>query len=115
MKFKRIHTLKTWTIIVSVIFTLLAVFVHEFVNHTDPGYLLIESEADTDSMIQKQDLQSFRINLKVALTKLDTLRHSKYELQLIFLLAIISIVGFNGWSLYMIGRIKKEDLHDDAA
>ena len=66
-------------------------------------------------MIQKQDLQSFRINLKVALTKLDTLRHSKYELQLIFWVAIISIVGFNGWSLYMIGRIKKEDLHDHTA
>ena len=115
MKSKRIRKLQAWTIIVSLVYTLLAVFVHEFVNYTDPGYLMIESEANTDSMIQRQDLQSSRINLKVALGKLDTLRHSKYELQLIFLLAIISIVGFNGWSLYMIRRIKREDLHDHAA
>jgi hypothetical protein len=117
MKSKRIRTLQTWTIIVTLVYTLLAVFVHEFVIYTDPGYLIIESEADRESMIQNQNLQSLGINLKVALTKLDTLRHSKYELQLIFLLAIISIVGFNGWSLYMIRRIKSEseDLHDHAA
>ena len=115
MKSKRIRILQTWTVIVAVAYTLLAVFVHEFVKHTNPGYLIIESVGDTESEIQRQDLPNAKINLRVALSKLDTLRHSKYELQLIFLLAIISMVGFSGWSFYMIRRIKSEDLHDHAA
>ena len=94
---------------------LLGVFVHEFVVHTNPGYLIIESVGDTESQIQNQDLQSAKINLRVALRDLDTLRHSKYELQVIVLVALIVIAGFNSWSLYMIGRIKKEDSHDHAA
>ena len=114
MKLKRIRILQTWTVIVALVYTFLAVFVHEFVKYTDPGYLLIES-GDTESQIQNQDLQSAKINLRVALSKLDALRHSKCELQLIFLLAIISMVGFSGWSWYMIRRVKSEDLHDHAA
>jgi hypothetical protein len=115
MKSTHLRALRTWTIIILIAYGLLGVFAHEFVVHTNPGYLIIESVGDTESQIQSQDLQSAKINLRVALRDLDTLRHSKYELQIMFLLAILGIVGFSCWSLYRIGRIKREDSHDHAA
>jgi hypothetical protein len=107
MKSTPLHTLRNWTIITFAVYALLGVFAHEFVTHTDPPYLIIESVGNTESEIQKQDLPSAKINLRVALRDLDMLRHSKHELQLMFWAALSGIAVFSGWSLYMIGQIKR--------
>ena len=114
MKSIRIRKLQTWTIIVLIAYTLLALFVYKFVA-PNPARLRLEASMDRESQIQRQDVQPLRSNLSLALVRLDALRHDKDEFQIIFFAATAGIVGFGIWSLYMMGRIKKEDLIDHAA
>ena len=97
-----------------IVYTLLAVFVYKCVA-PNPARLKLEASMDIESQIQRQDVQTLRSNLSLALVRLDALRHDKDEFQIIFFAATAGIVGFGIWSLYMMGRIKREDLIDHVA
>ena len=114
MKTTRLRKLQTWTIIVLFVYTLLALFVYKIVT-PNPAKLILEASMGRESQIQTEDVQGLRSNLGSALVKLDALRHDKDEFQIVFFAATAGIVGFGIWSLYMIGRIRREDLIDHAA
>ena len=113
MKSPRLRKLQTWTIIVLIAYTLLALFVYKFVA-PNPARLKLEASTDRESQIQRQDVQLLRSNLSLAFVRLDALRHGKDEFQIIFFAATAGIVGFGIWSLHMMGRIKREALIDHA-
>ena len=94
-------------------YTLLAFFAYELVAQNS-ARLMLEASVDRGSSIQRQDVQGLRSNLSLALVRLDELRHDKHEFQIIFFGTTAGIVGFGVWSLYMIGRIKREDSIDHA-
>lgn len=97
-----------------IVYTLLALFVYKIVT-PNPAKLILEASMGRESQIQTEDVQGLRSNLGLALVRLDELRHDKHEFQIIFYAATAGIVGFGIWSLYMMGRIKREDLIDHAA
>jgi hypothetical protein len=94
--------------IVAVIYALLALVIYQFVFPT-PAKQTWEHRY-SGSVMQTADSQVLQSHLNSAVISLETLRHDKHELQLIILVAALGIVGFHGWSLFMINRLKKEDL-----
>ena len=96
------------------VYALLALFVYKVVA-PNPAKLMLEASVDRESQIQREDVQGLRSNLDLALVRLDALRHDKYEFQIVFFVATAGIIGFQIWSLYMIGRIRRKDLIDHAA
>ena len=114
MKSTRIRRLQIWTIIVMIAYIILALLVYRVVV-PNPAKLMLEASMDRESNIQRDDVQTLRSNLGLALVRLDALRHDKDEFQICFFSATAGIVGFTFWSLYMIRRIRREDLIDHAA
>ena len=115
MKTARLRSLQIWTIIVLILCCLLVPFsVYTVIMHT-PSKLMLEASRDRQLQIQRDDVQNLRSDMRLALDDLDTFRRGEIHLLLFFVAAGAGIVGFQIWSLYVIRRIKKEDVSDHAA
>jgi hypothetical protein len=112
MKTTRLVRLQTWTIIVLAVYASLAVYMFYAIPTGQPMW---SSIGHADSEIKSADLQRLQSDLHSAVSSLATFRHDKNELLLICFVATVGIVGFLSWSLFVIGRVKKECLINHAA
>ena len=107
MKSKRLFRLQTWTIIALVVYLLMAIYMFFAIPTRRPMWS-IPGLAEKES--QRADLQQLQRDLRQAVGDLSSSLHYKDELLNAFFVATVGIVGFLGWSVFMIGRIKREDL-----
>lgn len=63
------------------------------------------------SEVRNLDSQQVQSYLNSAVVSLDAFRHDKNESLLIIIGVTIGIVGFLGWSTFMLGQIKREVDH----
>jgi len=110
MKSKRLFRLQVGVIIALVLYIVLAVYMFFAIPAGQPKW---SSIGLANSEIQSADLQRLRTDLHSAVSSLATFRHDKNELLLVSFAATISTICFLGWSLFIIGRVKREDsIHD---
>lgn len=72
------------------------------------GQPMWSSMALANSEIKTADLPQLQKDLREAVSSLATFRHDKNELLLICFTATVGVVGFFGWSLFIISRVKRE-------
>ena len=105
MKSKRLHRLQTWTIIVLFLYMLMLgnflVGIPRSVTKWNPTYAERRIESD-------KTLQELQIDFRDALQNTSRTRHVWGELLLIYFGANVAMIGFLGWSTFMIFRIKRE-------
>ena len=106
MKSKRLPRLQAGTAIALVFYVLMAVYMFSTIPTGQPMWSSINL---AESEIKTADLPQLQSDLRSAVTSLAKFRHDKNELLLIFFFASIATIGFLGWSLLMIWRIKRED------
>lgn len=61
--------------------------------------------------IKTADLPQLQNDLREAVSSLATFRHDKNDLLLVCLATTVGVVGFLGWSLFVISRVKREVNH----
>jgi len=108
MKTKRLVRLQTWTIIVLVAYALLAGYLFFTIPAGQPIW---SSIGYANSEIKTADLPRLQSDLHSAVSSLATFRHDKNELLIICFVAMVGVVGFFAWSLFVIGRVKREIDH----
>ena len=111
MKTDRLHRLQTWTIIVLIAYLLLALCaVFIFASPTSASQIW-EGYSLRGEEIRGADSHQLQSYLHSAVVRLVAFRRDKYDLLLTIIVAAIGMVGFLGWSTFMIRRIKKEVDH----
>lgn len=105
MKTKRLVGLQRWTAIVLVVYTFLAGYLFFTIPAGQPMW---SSIGYANSEIKTADLSRLQSDLHSAVSSLATFRHDKNELLIICFAATVGVVGFLGWSLFAIGRVKRE-------
>ena len=105
MKAKRLSRLQTWTVVALMAYFLLAVYMFFTLPTGQPFW---SSIGYAESELKTADTQQLQTDLRSAVGSLAKFRHDKNELLLICFVATVGIVGFLGWSTFMIGRIKRE-------
>ena len=70
-----------------------------------------QAHSYTGSEVRNLDSQQVQSYLNSAVVSLDAFRHDKNESLLIIIGVTIGIVGFLGWSTFMLGQIKREVDH----
>lgn len=112
MKTKRLVRLQTWTIIVLVAYALLAGCLLLQFPAVQP---ILSTVGGANSEIKTADLPRLQSDLRFVVSSLATFRHDRNELLIICFAATVGIVGFLGWSLFVISRLKRENLIDRIA
>ena len=110
MKSQRLRKLQIGTAIAIVLYLMLVTYMFLAMPFS-PKWNNAVVERRIQSAASMQELQT---DLRSAVSSLSTYRHSSLQLQLLCLVASIGTVGFLGWSLFMMGRVKREDLSDRA-
>jgi hypothetical protein len=105
MKTKRLVRLQLCTGIALVAYTFLAGYLFFTIPTGQPIW---SSMTLANSEIKTADLPRLQNDLREAVSSLATFRHEKNQLLLICLAATVGVVGFFGWSLFSISRVKKE-------
>jgi hypothetical protein len=108
MKSKRLRRLQTWTIIVLFFYLLMLgnFFVNIYKGATKWGPAYAERRIESDKTVQE-----LQIDFRDALQNTSRTRHVEGQLLLIYFGANVAMIGFLGWSTFMIFRIKREVDH----
>ncbi len=105
MKSKQLCRLQTWTIIVLFLYMLMLgnflVNILRSATKWNPTYAERRIESD-------KTVQELQIDFRDALQNTSRTRHVWGELLLIYFGANVAMIGFLGWSTFMIFRIKRE-------
>jgi hypothetical protein len=108
MKTKRLLRLQILTVVVLVVYSLFAIYIFFAIPNGQPMWGSIYYAG---SEIKSADLPRLQADLHSAVSSFATFQRDKNELLFICLLATVGIVGFLGWSAFMMGRIKREADH----
>ena len=108
MKSKRLRRLQTWTVIVLFLYMLMmGYFLHTVVLSTPMwSQPMAERRIESDKTVQE-----LQFDLRDAAQNFSHALHVKNELLLICFGSTVGMIGFLGWSTFMIFRIKREVDH----
>ena|SRR5271168_35916 len=108
MKSKRLRRLQTWTIIVLFLYMLmLGYFLHTVVLSTPMwSQPMAERRIERDKTVPE-----LQLDLRDAAQNFSHALHVKNDLLLIYFGSTVGMIGFLGWSTFMIFRIKREVDH----
>ena len=109
MRSRRLLLLQTVTAITMVIYMLMLVYMFNAIITSNPMANPGMAERAIQSAATIQELQS---DFRDEVHNLSFFVHRKNELLLIFCCATIVMIGFLGWSTFMMSRIKREVDHD---
>jgi hypothetical protein len=112
MKSERLKRLQTWMIIVLVVYAMMAVYVCTFIVNQRAKPIWGSNVAYVNEESQNTSVQRLQSNIRSAGSSVGFLSRRLNEesyLLRIFFLSTVGIIGFLGWNLFMIGRLKKED------
>jgi hypothetical protein len=112
MKSNRLSRLQAATAGALVLYALFFIYMFVYIPATNPMWNKGVAERRIQSATTLPELQT---DLRSAVGNLSTFLHIKNELLLAFMIATAGMMVFLGWSLYMLGRLKREDSNDPAA
>jgi hypothetical protein len=111
MKSKRLRKLQIGTLIALVLYVALVIYMFLVMPTGQPKWNNGVAERRIQNATSMQELQS---DLRSAVSSLSTFRHSRNDLLFICFVASIGMTGFLGWSFFVMGRVKREDVPDRA-
>jgi hypothetical protein len=110
MKSKRLFKLQAGVMLALAACTLMA----GYMFHAMPNGPIGSSIGLANTEIQSADLERLRGDLHLTVVSFSDFRHHANNLLLVCFAAIIGMIGFLGWSLFMIGRVRREGLVERA-
>jgi len=108
MKMKRLARLQILTIIALLGYASFAGYLFFTIPTGQPIW---SSMSVANHEIKTADLPQLQNDLREAVSSLATFRHDKNILLLVCLATTVGAVGFFGWSLFVISRVKREVSH----
>jgi hypothetical protein len=108
MKVQRLMRLQVWMVIVLATYALLSGYLYFSIPRAMPMRL---SGSVAEREVQTDDLSQLRSDFRLAVSYLGEIQRDKNELLLICLGATVAVVGFMGWSIFVISRVKREVDH----
>jgi hypothetical protein len=108
MKIQRLMRFQVWMVIVLATYALLSGYLFFSIPDAMPMRL---SGSVAEREVQTDDLSQLQSDFRLAGSYLGKIQRDKNELLLICLGATVAIVGFSGWSIFVISRIKREVDH----
>ena len=109
MKMQRLMRLQVWMVIVFVTYALLSGYL--FFSLPQRAMLIRLSRLPAEREAQTDDLPQLQSDFRLAISYMGELRHDRNQLLLICLGTSVAVVGFSGWSIFVISRIKREVDH----
>lgn len=106
MKSNRLCRLQTAIASALILYTLFFIYMFFYIPATNPMWSKGVAEQHIQSATTLQELQT---DLRSAVGGLSTGLHIKNELLLAFMIATAGMIGFLGWTSFMICRLKREN------
>jgi hypothetical protein len=109
MKIQRLRRLQVWMVIVLATYALLSGYLFFSIPRYAMPMRLTRSAAEREA--QTGDLSQLQSDFRLAVSYVSEVQRDKNELLLICLGATVAVVGFMGWSIFVISRVKREVDH----
>jgi hypothetical protein len=109
MEMQRLVRLQVWMVIVLTIYALLSGYLLYSMPQRAQPILLARSVAEREA--QTSDLSQIQSDFRSAVSIAREIQRDRNQLLLICLGATVAVVGFMGWSIFVISRIKREVDH----
>lgn len=113
MRSERLRTLKGGTVVVLVLCVLLLLYM--LIAIPNAATLWADKQWADEQIRAAPTLEQLQRVAHFAASSISIAQQTSTMLLFIFLFATVGMIGFLGWSLFMIGRIKREDSSDHAA
>jgi hypothetical protein len=109
MKRKRLLTLQASMATVLLVYLLFASFLFfSLPSYATPIRL---SKAIAEKEVRTDDLPKLQSDFRLAISYVGELQRDRIELLLASFVASVAVVGFLGWSIFVVSRVKREVDH----
>jgi hypothetical protein len=109
MKIQRLMRLQVWMVIVLTTYALLSAYLLISMPQRAMPMLLARSVAERE--VQTSDLSQLQSDFRFVVSYAREIQSDRIQLLLICLGGAVAAVGFMGWSIFVISRIKREVDH----
>lgn len=109
MKSTRLRKLQFGTVMAMVLCLVLVIYMFRVMPIGQPKWNSGVAERRIQDATSMQELQ---VDLRSAVSSLSMFRHSRNEMLFVCFVVNIVMAGFLGWSLFMMGRVKRKDSID---
>jgi hypothetical protein len=106
MKIKKLVRLQVWMVIVLTTYALLSGYLFFSAPHDATLIRLSGSAAKREA--QTDNLSQLQGDFRLAISHMGEIQRDRDKLLLICLGATVAVIGFLGWSLFVISRVKRE-------
>jgi hypothetical protein len=109
MKIQRLMRLQVWMVIVLTTYALLSGYLLFSMPQRAMPMLLARSVAERE--VQTSDLSQLQSDFRFVVSYASEIQRDRNQFLLICLGATVAVVGFMGWSIFVISRVKREVDH----